>query len=144
MNRRDFLLFRTDEPHGMADARQPVAHKVLELSCERLYMQYLDAQLTPGSCAEPGSEESESGGFEEFWGGEPPALFEPRAADQFLGAIEVSLASVDTVRVMEPQWLSDDLGRRIERLLESFRARGGKVEFLRTRQRADDPSNTTR
>ena len=56
MNRRDFLLFRTE---GRT--------KTVELSCERLYMLYVDTRNTPGT-----------EGVDEQHDGEPPARFELR------------------------------------------------------------------
>jgi len=122
MNRREFLFFRT------AGREQ-----VVELSCESLYMQYLDVQLTWRLREDPIPSEDQA------WGGEPSAMFEARSAEQLFGEIERDLSRADVLRILEPQWLATEpLGRHVETLIASFRARGGKVELI-----PSTPSSTT-
>lgn len=72
----------------------------VELSCERLYMRYHDSHLD----------------------GTSRELFE---------RLEKELEDVDELRLVGTAWLADaDLGQRLEPLLDSVRARGGRVEFL--------------
>lgn len=118
MNRRDFLLFRIDDKR-----------RVVELSCERLYMQYLDAQLTWGPQQDPAVAEGST------WGGEPPAEFEPRSVEQLFANVERDLESADVLVIAEPRWLaSEPLQPHLETLIASFRARGGRVELANTAQ----------
>ena len=75
MNRRDFLLFRTE---GRT--------KTVEVSCERLYMLYVDTRNTP----EPQAADEHDG--------EPPARFELRTARQLLTNIARDLREADMSR----------------------------------------------
>lgn len=106
MNRRDFLLFRTD---GRT--------KTVELSCERLYMQFRDAQRPP----------AESGGEE---GGEPPADFDTRPAGHLFADLERALAGSDVLQLTETTWLADeDFARLVHALADRLRAGGIRVTF---------------
>lgn len=116
MNRRDFLLLRTD-PHGR-DARA----RDVELSCERLYMQWLDADTV-----QAGREDSDDSPEPSLWGGEPPPRLAGRSRRQLLEELDRELREVKIVRVMKSEWLVGDLREDFERLMEGFRARGGRV-----------------
>ena len=110
MNRRDFLLLRSDR-----------GKEVLELSCERLYRCCLGTGLRGAShdeAPEPGED------------GEPlPPLDEPKTRHLFRNLDRV-LQGVDVLRIMDSEWLSDGrMGVEFEALLESFRARGGRIEL---------------
>jgi hypothetical protein len=108
MNRRDFLRFRTE---GRT--------KTVELSCERLYMLYVDSRNTPD--AEP----------PDVYDGEPPARFQIRSARQLFDDINRDLAGVDLLRVMHTEWLADaDFKREVEALIAAIQNRGGRVELL--------------
>ena len=86
MNRRDFLLLRADRDR-----------RTMALSCERLYMRYVDAELD-GSTG------------------------------PFFAAIDRELRDVDVVRLTDTAWLArHDIKERLERVLDAFRARGGRV-----------------
>jgi hypothetical protein len=86
VNRRDFLLLRPD------GAKRPSV-----LSCERLYMRYVDARADG-------------------------------AADRLFDALAADLGEVQTVRLTDTSWLScDELKVRLDRVLERFRAAGGRV-----------------
>ena len=87
MNRRDFLLLRTGPP--------------VTLSCERLYMRYLDAELE-GSTAR---------------------LF-ANLEHELRSVTEVQLT--DTTWLSR-----DDLQQRLDGVLDGFRARGGRWEVRR-------------
>ena len=107
MNRRDFLLFKTE---GRT--------KTVELSCERLYMLYVDTRNTPD--AEP----------QEVYDGEPPARFTLRSARQLFDDISRDLDGVDILRVMHTEWLADgDFKREVETLISAIQSRGGRVEL---------------
>jgi hypothetical protein len=106
VNRREFLLFRTE---GRT--------KTAELACERLYMQYRDAQMTPDDRV---AEE----------GGEPPARFDTRSARQLFDELERELAGADLLVVTQTAWLAvDDFARAVNGLAERLRAHGTRIEF---------------
>jgi hypothetical protein len=112
MNRRDFLSLRVTR-HG----------KVLELSCQRLYMQTLAAEAAAGLGYDAATDYQP-------WMGEPPAVLEAPSAESLIGQLARDLHEVDRVRVLESEWLdSTTLGERLAPLLASFRARGGRVEL---------------
>lgn len=115
MNRRNFLLLRKDP--------QP---REFELSCDRLYMQCLDAQAT-GSPSEDPADATEALGC----GGEPPARFAGRSRAQLFEALDRELLDVGVLKVLNSQWLVGDLRLDLDRLIEGFRARGGRVEIQR-------------
>ena len=116
MNRRDFLLLRT-EPQGTMP-------RVVELSCERLYMRCLDTQVTGGP-----RDEAVDSAETSLWGGEPPARFAERTPQQLFEQLDRELREVEVLRVVDTQWLDGDLRRDFEHLLAVFRARGGRVEI---------------
>jgi hypothetical protein len=114
MNRREFLLLRT-APRG----------RVVELSCERLYMRCLDTQVT-GWRHHGSAESTESSP----WGGEPAARFAERTPQQLFEELDRELRDVDVLRVVDSQWLAGDLRREFDTLMAGFRARGGRVVGL--------------
>jgi len=74
----------------------------VELSCEQLYMRYHDSHLD----------------------GSSRRLFE---------RLENELKDIDELRLVDSAWLAGEgLGEQLEPLLDSLRARGGRVEFVRT------------
>jgi hypothetical protein len=86
MNRRDLLLLGI---HRRA--------RSVELSCERLYMNFCDSRLDDTT----------------------QDLFERLAGE---------LRSAEDVQLLDTSWLaSQDFRQRLEPLLESVRARGGRV-----------------
>ena len=131
MNRRDFLLLRT-EPQGLQ-----ALPRVVELSCERLYMRCLDTQVTGGQRDQspdsgvPSAAPALGCGSAETsqWGGEPPARFAERTPQQLFEQLDRELREVEVLRVVDSQWLDGDLRRDFENLLAVFRARGGRVEI---------------
>lgn len=110
MNRRDFLSLKV--------TRQG---RTLELSCQGLYMQSLDVQVCHAEAADA----------HEPWMGEPPTVWATPPADDLWERLEADLRGAQHLRVMESEWLeSTSLGRRLLPLLDSFRDRGGRVEFV--------------
>jgi hypothetical protein len=95
--------------------------RVLELSCERLYMRWSDARAGVGVAA-PTSGHGE-------WGGEPPLeVALPTVAD-LLAELARELAAVEVLRVTGREWLAQpDFRRDVEARIEAFRRRGGRVE----------------
>jgi hypothetical protein len=113
-NRRDFLLFRT-----------PAGRRVLELSCERLYMRCLDAQ----SASAIGRSDLLDG-TPDFWEGEPPRIIDEPSIDDLFHDLERDLRDVDVLRLVDTQWLaSERLNRRFGDIVGGFQRRGGLVEI---------------
>lgn len=111
MNRRDFLLFRRE-----CEAR------VVELSCQRLYMRCLDARMT-------GAEPTEDGEAPDPWGHEPAAVLERRTSEQIFQEIAYGLDQADVLKLVDREWIRDsDLSARLDRVIAAFTARGGCVE----------------
>jgi hypothetical protein len=113
MNRRDFLFLR-GTPRG----------RVLELSCQALYMRMLDVDAP--------TKQSDAAVYEhEPWMGEPPTDFEKSAGDDWLRQIEDQLREVEVLRLIDHEWLHPTgINDRLEPLIVAFRARGGRVEFV--------------
>ena len=109
MNRRDFLLFKTE---GRT--------KTVEVSCERLYMQYVDARRAP----EPAATDL-------VVDGEPPARFDRRTVRQLFEDIADDVHDADLLRLTHTEWLAEeDLRREVTALVDAVRGRGGRVEML--------------
>ncbi len=119
MNRRDFLRLRTKGKKRIA-----------ELSCERLYMRYVDAQTSV-------TRRDEQSSADElvpwpWFGGEPPTVIREPTSEELFRDLERELSDADVVRVLDSDWLvSEEFRHEVEALLASFRARGGRVEFSR-------------
>lgn len=118
MKRRDFLRFRTER-----DTR------TVEISCQRLYMDYLERRATGGP---PDTGGQSDGNFDPAEEGEPPTAFDERTTEELFANLERDLDGADVLRVTGHRWLSEgdgELLREFDRLVSSFRARGGRVEF---------------
>ena len=118
MNRRDFLLLKTKR--GV---------RTVEISCQRLHMHYLEGRVTGGS-PETGGQLGKD--FDPEEGGEPPTAFAGRTTEQLFASLERDLDGADILRVTGHRWLSEGDGELLgefDRLVSSFRARGGRVEF---------------
>jgi hypothetical protein len=112
MGRRDFLSLRTK-------GRQ----RVLELSCERLYMQWADARSRAGAGGAATDDDVQP------WEGEPPTATAVATTEQLLASLDAQLAQVDILRVLDPEWLGDTGFRRdVMARVEGFRRSGGRVE----------------
>ena len=95
---------------------------MLELSCERLYMRWSDAHSRAGAL-EGGESDSTWP-----WEGEPTTQIETATPEQLLDELDRALAGADTLRLVEPEWLSDRaFAAEIEARVEAFAARGGRV-----------------
>ena len=115
MNRRDFLMLTT---RGRK--------RVLELSCERLYMRYSDARSGAGRREESGEVDADP----RSWEGEPPSEIETPTTDELFQVLERELSSADVLRMLDRDWLTDEAFRReVEARVDAFRRRGGRVEF---------------
>lgn len=115
MNRRDFLLMKTED-----------GDRIVELSCEKLYMQFADAQN--GDVPSP----REQGRLQEAgsWSGEPDAELTPSNLNEFFRYLERQLESADVLRMQNPDWLQDqDFKARVYEMLTEYKARGGRVQI---------------
>ena len=115
MNRRDFLLLRTEGSKTIA-----------ELSCEKLFMQYQD--LSSGFQ----QAEAESGTLDdaEWWAGEPPLSVNHIDPEAFFRSVQTDIIKADKLRVLDMEWLAQGEFRiRVETLLASFKATGGEVLY---------------
>ena len=115
MNRRDFLSLSTRD-----------SKRILDLSCERLYMRYVDASAGIGRPAESRALDRNP----RAWEGEPPNEIETPTAIELFETLERELADADVLRVRDADWLSSEaFGQEVEARVEAFRRRGGQVEF---------------
>ncbi|MDG2316059.1 MAG: hypothetical protein P8M36_03995 [Gammaproteobacteria bacterium] len=114
MNRRDFLTLRTKGQQ-----------RVIELSCERLYMLYADANAGIGRW-----KVSEAiGKNQQAWGGEPPIQINSQTVPELLDTLNQELAKADILVLLEKQWLdSEGFGAEVEVCIQAFCDRGGIVE----------------
>jgi hypothetical protein len=111
VNRRDFLFLRHSQ-----------GKRVLELSCERLFMRAVDAQT-----ASSGSGDALP--VPEVWEGEPPRVVEYPTVDELFQFVDTQLRDADVLRLVDTHWLaSEDLKRRLGDVVATFRGRGGVVE----------------
>jgi hypothetical protein len=103
LSRREFLFLQA-----------PGGDRTAVLSCERLYMRYVDTQLSA----------------------RPPVLVDgldqevlsTLTADELFDQLEHSLQPAAAVRVVDGGWLSrEDFRGRLEPVLARFEARGGRV-----------------
>jgi len=118
MDRRAFLLFRTKG-----------RERVLELSCERLYMRWADA--SSGAGAVDGVESVPAGQLvgHEPWDGEPPTAVVTQTVQELFTELDGGLAVADTLRMKGVEWLADErFCGEVESRVDAFRARGGRVE----------------
>jgi len=115
MSRREFLTLSTSR-----------RKRVVELSCEGLYMQYVDAR----SNARRRNESGHDSGKLPSWETEPPTEVETPTTSELFEKLERKLAGADVLRVHGRDWLTGEkFTRRVEACLEAFRRRGGRVEF---------------
>jgi hypothetical protein len=113
MNRRDFLLLR----------REP-ASRVAEVSGCRLYMRCLDAQFSS-------SQADVASPIGDTWEGEPPQVFERQSIEEMFHRFSLDLEGVDILRITDVSWLTlEPVRGHVDRLLATFRSRGGRVELV--------------
>lgn len=128
MNRRDFLLCRTEG-----------SHRVAELSCEKLYMHFQD--LVSG--IQQASPEAGTQDDAEWWAGEPALLLHSLDPESFFRALLDELRETDTVIVKELEWLAHgEFKIRVDTLLTAFKIRGGKVTYQHNTQDIEDEVST--
>ena len=94
--------------------------RTLELSCERLYVRWVDAGARAARNA---------GDVDDHESGEPPTRVSAETRQDLLAELDLRLASADVLRVSGPEWLQDgELRREVESRIEAFRRRKGAVE----------------
>jgi hypothetical protein len=114
VNRREFLKLRV---RGR--------ERVLELSCESLYMRYVDAQAGAG-LARVAHEGMRHG---VGWNGEPPLDVDAPTIEDLFSELDARLSTAQVLKVIGREWLSrGDFAREVESRIETFRRRGGRVE----------------
>ena len=112
LSRRDFLRLHVSE-----------GKRVLELSCERLYMRYADA------CSDAARRQVSN--HDDFVRGSRPStgFVMPTPTDLF-DEFERQLAKADELRVLEPDWLNGgSFGREVGKRVDAFEQRGGCVRY---------------
>ena len=110
MNRRDLLLLRTSS-----------GQRVFELSCERLWMRYVDARRPTIAVAV----------LVDHWLGEPEPQVGSTSTHDLFDGLQRELVGADVLRVVDEQWLADaGLRREVDALIARFRQSGGRVEFI--------------
>ena len=115
MNRRDFLLFRTEDSKNVA-----------VLSCEKLFMYFQDINAGfQNSASEEGTIDDA-----EWWAGEPALLTSKADPERFFASVLDDLADIDSVKVKDMEWLDQGEFRvRVETMLTAFKAKGGEVVY---------------
>lgn len=110
VSRRDFLRLRVAE-----------GRRVLELSCESLYMRYQDARSEAGR--------RQVSNHDDLTGaGDAATGFAAPTPEALFAELERQLAAADELRVLEHDWLDGGaFGREVGARVEAFRARGGRV-----------------
>ncbi len=112
LSRRDFLKLR------VRDGR-----RVLELSCESLYMRYQDARSGAGIRQVSNHDDAPDPGG-------PGLGLQMLQPDALFAELEQQLADVDELRILESEWLNDaGFGRDVAARIDAFRQRGGRVEL---------------
>jgi hypothetical protein len=115
MNRRDFLMFRTED-----------SQRVAELSCEKLFMHFQD--LSSGF--QQATEEAGTLDDADWWAGEPPLSIHGLDPETFFRGVLGEMGETDCLRVLDMEWLAQgDFRIRVETLLAAFKAQGGEVLF---------------
>lgn len=118
MDRRSFLMLKTKG-----------RERVVELSCERLYMRWADARAGVGRPAVAEGAAEGVGSDARSWEGEPPTDIVTETPDQLFEQLERELAQADVLRVLERDWLADEAFRSsVETRVEAFRRRGGTIQ----------------
>jgi hypothetical protein len=95
---------------------------VLELSCRRLFMQYVDSERL----ATAGATLLDTG--DDVWEGEPSPDVARRASDFLVTQLERDLGDIDVLHIVDEEWLGPlGLDHRLAPILERFQARGGRL-----------------
>jgi hypothetical protein len=99
--------------------------RVVELSCEPLYMQWTHARTGVTWRRDAAAAEPESG----VWDGEPALEVAVPTVEELFAEVERRLSGADVLQVRGREWLAvGDFRRELERRVDAFRQRGGRVE----------------
>ena len=129
MQRRDFLLFRTEG-----------SKRVGELSCEKLFMHFQD--LSSGF--QQAMEEAGTLDDADWWAGEPPLSIQTIDSETFFRGVLAEMRDTDSLQVLDMEWLAQgDFRIRVETLLAAFKARGGEVLFQNNSSESTTLESTT-
>ncbi|NNC65157.1 MAG: hypothetical protein HKN84_10255 [Gammaproteobacteria bacterium] len=112
LSRRDFLRMHVSR-----------GKRMLELSCERLYMRYADARSNAAR--------RQVSNHDDFVGGSRRSTgFEVPTPTDLFDEFERQLGEADELRVLEPDWLNEgEFGREVGARVETFEQRGGQVQY---------------
>jgi len=114
LSRRDFLKMRVSE-----------GRRVLEVSCERLFMRYTDACSGAGRRQVSNHDELSSIGHSS-------AGFKTPTPELLFDELERQLSQADELHVLEPDWLNGGaFAREVGARVDAFEQRGGQVRFGR-------------
>jgi hypothetical protein len=92
--------------------------RVVGLSCERLYMRWVDATTHAAHAHAP----------DELFG-EPPTKVAAETTDDLFAELDRELATADVLRITDEAWLrTPELRERVEAGVRAFERRGGRVE----------------
>lgn len=115
MNRRDFLLFRSDGEMQIA-----------ELSCEKLYMRFSDRK----EAGKFGQNESGLADDAEWWSGEPSTEFITGDQQSLSDSILAELSNADILRINGKQWLAaEDFATFVKDLAGRFAVEDKQVIY---------------
>ena len=111
MNRRDFLLFRTEGEERIA-----------ELSCEKLYMHFADIN----AASKFGENESGISEDAEWWSGEPSVVVAGSDQKALFDSLLENISEADILIITDRQWLVEGkFSEFVTTLLQQFSAGGG-------------------
>jgi hypothetical protein len=114
VHRREFLLLR-----------HPSAPRIVELSCERLHMAYLDLQTATNPSAPREDELSFA---------EPAAIRRERDVGEWLRDLQAQLGEAEIVTVVGEEWLRPaSLRAHVDAILATLAGRGVRVERTQAR-----------
>jgi len=114
LSRRDFLKCRVSE-----------GRRILELSCENLYMRFQDASTGAGQYHFSNHDDLTRPD-------EAVGRLDGRKIDELFTELERHLAEVDELHLLDREWLAGgDFGQEVGARIETFRQRGGRVELAR-------------
>jgi hypothetical protein len=115
ISRRDFLRFRVQ-------ARR----RIVFLSCERLYMRFMDAQSGDTRSGGPSAEADSA-----LFVGEPDTVLHEPSSEAFWRELESTICACDVVCVQEPQWMANgEFGSKLRELLMTADAQGVEVSYI--------------
>ena len=115
VNRRDFILCRATS-----------SGKIVEISCETLYMHIMDIQT-----ASRVSRLKVSGENKNTWMSDEPSLyFDTGSVESLFCDLQSQVNNCKKIRLLNTSWIVNGLFRdKMETLLANFRELGGEIEI---------------